>query len=152
MSKASCLTTVAVVLLAACRPAVPTAPSIELRDAWARETAPGQTSGAAYLTIVNTGREDDRLIGVTAPKATGAMLHSASERGGVASMRMASEVAIPAETTVTLAPLGTHIMLTGLAAPLKPGERVALTLRFARAGPRLIEAAVLPAGSNGPAD
>lgn len=140
----------AILLLASCHPAKPTAPVIEVRGAWAREMAPGQTGGAAYLTIINTGSEAERLLGVSTPRAAMAMLHSSSERGGVMSMRMASDVAIPGGATVTLAPLGTHVMLTGLTAPLKAGERVPLTLRFARAGERQIDAAVLAAGSDGP--
>jgi len=137
-------------LLAACHPATPTAPAIDVRDAWARETPPGQTAGAAYVTIVNASSEGDRLVGVSTPRATGAMLHGSSSHDGVMAMRMMNDVAIPGGTVVKLAPLGTHIMLTGLSSPLKVGERVPLTLRFARAGERQVDAAVLSAGSNGP--
>jgi len=145
------LSTIFPLLLAACHPATPTAPAIDVRDAWARETAPGQASGAAYLTIVNSGSEGDRLVGVSTPRATGAMLHGSSHSGGVMTMRMMDAVPIAGGATVTLAPMVTHIMLTGVATPLKVGERVPLTLRFARAGERQVDAAVLAAGSNGPA-
>ncbi|MEO7787280.1 MAG: copper chaperone PCu(A)C [Sphingomicrobium sp.] len=143
-------TAFAALLLAACKPATPIAPDISVRDGWARETAPGQTSGAAYVTIVSRGSAGDRLVGVTTPAASSAMLHASSESGGVMSMRMAKEVAVPGGATVALKPLGTHIMLTGLTAPLKTGDRVSLTLRFARAGERQVDAAVLAASASGP--
>ena len=137
-------------ILAACKPTAPPAGSIEVRDAWARETAPGQASGAVYLTIVNSGSTGDKLLSVTTPKAQMAMLHGSNSTGGVMAMRMMRDLAIPGAQVVTLAPLGTHIMLTGLAAPLRPGDHLPLTLRFAHAGARQVDAVVLPAGSSGP--
>ena len=145
------LSLVGALLLAACKPATPTAPAIEIRDAWARETAPGQTSGAAYFTIVNTGSEGDTLVSVTTPAASMAMVHGSSNSNGVMAMRMMADLPVPGSATVTLAPLGTHVMLTGLSAPLHAGDRVPLTLRFARAGARQVDAAVLPASASGPA-
>ncbi len=145
------LSLIGALLLVACKPATPTAPAIEIRDAWARETAPGQTNGAAYFTIVNMGSEGDRLVSVTTPAASMAMIHGSSNSNGVMAMRMMADLPVPGSATVTLAPLGTHLMLTGLSAPLHPGDRVPLTLRFARAGARQVDAAVLPASASGPA-
>ena len=144
------LSLIGALLLAACKPAAPTAPAIEIRDAWARETAPGQTSGAAYFTIVNMGSEGDKLVSITTPAASMAMIHGSSNSNGVMAMRMMADLPVPGTATVTLAPLGTHVMLTGLAAPLRAGDRVPLTLRFARAGTRRVDAAVLPASARGP--
>lgn len=145
------LSLIGALLLAACKPAAPTVPAIEIRDAWARETAPGQTSGAAYFTIVNSGSEGDRLVSVTTPAASMAMLHGSRNSNGVMAMRMMADLPVPATATVTLAPLGTHVMLTGLSAPLHAGNSLPLTLRFARAGARQVGAAVLPATASGPA-
>ncbi|GAC1347100.1 MAG: hypothetical protein NVSMB20_22480 [Bradyrhizobium sp.] len=64
---------------------------------------------------------------------------------------MMGPIAIAGGTTVTLAPLGTHIMLSRISAPLKVGEQIPLTLSFASAGERQVDAAVLAAGSSGPA-
>lgn len=137
-------------LVASCKPASPPAAAISVTNAWARETAPGQTGGAVYLTIANTSAGDDRLLSVTSPRAANAMLHASSSEGGMIGMRMMRALDIRAGQTVTLAPLGSHIMLTGVATPLKPGERVPLMLRFAHAGARQVDAAVLPAGATGP--
>lgn len=145
------LSLIAMLLLAACKPAVSTAPAIELRDAWARETAPGQTSGAVYFTIVNISSEGDKLISVTTPAASMAMLHGSNNSNGVMAMRMIADLPVPGTATVILAPLGTHVMLTGLGAPLQAGDRLPMTLRFARTGYRQVDAAVLPASASGPA-
>jgi copper(I)-binding protein len=119
--------------LAACSPNK--APQISVGNGWARATVAGQGSAAAYLTIVNRGGNDDRLVSVSVPRSTMAMLHSSSMEGGVMRMRDLSDgLAIPADATVRLDPNGTHIMLNGLKSPLRAGEQFPATLRFAKAG------------------
>lgn len=121
----------AALLLGACSPGA--AADIQVGDAWARASVPGQTATAAYLTIVNNGAGADRLLSVSSPTAT---LHASSTSEGVARMRpLADGIAVPAHSTLTLAPNGTHVMLTGLGTPLAPGDSLALTLRFERSGP-----------------
>ena len=122
----------------------PQAPDISVRDAWARATAAGQSTAAVYATIANRGSAD-RLTGVTSNSGM-AMLHASSSDGGMARMRMVADVVIPAEGEVKLAPGGTHVMLTGLAAPLNVGDRLQLTLRFATSAARTVDVAVVAAG------
>ena len=129
-------------LLAGCAPA---APEIAVSEAWARATAPGQSGGAVYATIANRGGAD-RLVEVTSDAGT-AMLHRSDHEGGVARMRMLPDLAIPAGSSVVLAPGGTHVMLTGLAAPLATGSSFPMTFRFAKAGPRTVTVAVVAAGA-----
>ena len=120
-------------------------PSITVTDAWARATAPGQSSGAIYATIDNQGGAD-KLVGV-ASDAGMAMLHANESGGGVARMRMIGEVEVPANGRVMLAPGGTHIMLSGLKAPLTAGGDLDVTLRFAAAGPRTVKVAIVAPGA-----
>ena len=123
----------------------PESPAIEVSDPWTRATAAGQSSAAIYATIANRGPAD-RLVGVTT--ATGmAMLHHSDNRDGIARMRMLSELAIPAGETIILAPGATHIMLSGLTAPLKRDTVIAVTLRFATAGEKTVSVPVVAAGS-----
>jgi copper(I)-binding protein len=128
--------------LAACTPA---APRIDVAHAWARATAPGQSSAAVYATIVNDGGED-RLVGLSTEIGT-AMLHGNDHQDGVARMRMVADVAIPSRSRVQLVPGATHVMLGGLKAPLAAGGHFPLTFRFAKAGPRTVEVAVVAAGA-----
>ncbi|MDQ3077221.1 MAG: copper chaperone PCu(A)C [Pseudomonadota bacterium] len=139
------LANILLLLAAACARA-PAVPSIEVRDAWARATAPGQSTGAVYATLVNGGA-DDRLVAAATPVATTASLHSSETVNGVAQMRMLRALPIPAEATVRLEPGGTHVMLDGLAAPLVAGKQVALTLRFAKSGTKDVMATVVAPGS-----
>ena len=123
----------AALLLAACGPA--DQPEIAVENGWARATVAGQESGAIYLNIVNRGGGDDRLVDVSVPRAARATLHFSTMDGGVMRMRdLADGLAIPSGATVALAPNKTHIMLSGLTVPLRPGEQFPAALRFAKAG------------------
>ena len=107
--------------------------SIEVSDAWARATA-GSSPGGAFMTIVNTGTSDDRLVAASTTVAQTAELHETKDENGVMKMTPVPALEIKAGTRVTLAPGGLHIMLTGLKAPLKQGESFPLVLRFDKAG------------------
>ena len=136
------LLSIALVLAAGCAPA---APDIAVSDAWARATAAGQSSAAVYATIANRGGAD-RLVEVSSEAGT-AMLHGSETAGGIVRMRMLSDLAIPADAKVELAPGGTHVMLTGVGAPLAAGRSFAMTFRFARTAPRTVRVAIVAAGA-----
>ena len=59
-----------------------------------------------------------------------AMVHQTEMSNGVARMRMAGEINIPAGQSIKMVPGGTHIMLEGLRTPLKTGDRFELVLKF----------------------
>ena len=130
----------AFILLAACGPAG--APDIELSDAWARPTR-GDAPGAVYLTIENKGPEADRLVGAFTDHAAMAMVHQNELVDGVARMRMAGEINIPAGDRIEMVPGGTHIMLEGLRTPLVTGDKFDLVLRFRESGEQTVKVAVV---------
>lgn len=137
-------TLLAALLLASCGKSA--APDIQTSNAWARETVAGQTATAAYMTIANKGSGDDRLVSVTASEPAMAMLHSSENSGGVARMRpMESGVAIPSGATIELKPGGSHVMVTGLAAPLRPGQSLKLRLQFEKSGERPVDVRIASA-------
>jgi len=107
--------------------------SIEVSVAWARATA-GSSPGGAFMTIVNMGTSDDRLIVASTTVARTAELHETKEENGVMKMTPVPALEIKPGTRVTLAPGGIHIMPTGLKAPLKQGESFPLVLKFEKAG------------------
>ena len=131
----------ALLLLAACS-GPQLSPEIAVTHAWARATAPGGTTSAAYLTIDNKGGED-RLVGISIP-AGSASLHSTSMDGGVMRMRPLDSLVVPARSAVALEPGGIHIMLMGLRQPLTAGSTLPLELRFERSGTRQVTATVRP--------
>ena len=134
----------AALLLASCGQSG--SPNVQIANAWARETVAGQTSTAAYLTIANKGTADDRLVGVSAAAPVKASVHATENSGGVSQMReMTSGVAVPAGSNIELKPGGTHVMITGLPAPLRRGETLKLDLRFEKSGEKPIDVPVAPA-------
>ena len=120
---------------------------LTIQEAWTRPAAAG-VNGAGYLIIVNSGRITDRLMSAFSAAAARVTLHESRLAGQVMTMRILDGVAIPAGATIAFKPGGLHLMFEGLKAPLKAGDRVAVTLIFARAGRRAVRLVV----ANGPPD
>ncbi len=125
-------------------------PPVRILHPWARATAPGQDTGAVYLTIA--AAQPDKLLGVASPDAGAAMLHQTTHMGDMSSMTDMAAPAIAAGGTLALAPGGAHIMLTGLPHGLRAGDRVRLDLTFARAGVVHVEVPVQPITATGAPD
>lgn len=130
------------------------AADLAIEQPWARATPGRAPTGAAYLTLVNRGKDDDKLLAAASPVAGKVELHgsqaAAGHGGHVMEMRPVAEVEVKAGQSVVFKPDGLHVMLVGLKAPLKEGERFPLTLRFAKAGEVKIEVPVAKAGAMAP--
>ncbi len=101
---------------------------VQVKDAWARATVPGQQAGGAFMKI--TASEGLQLVGVSTPVAPVAEVHEMKMDGGVMRMRAVPILDLPAGSTVELKPGGHHIMLMDLKAPLQKDSQVTLTLVF----------------------
>jgi len=121
-------------------------------EAWARATPPGTDVGAAYVTIENQTDTGDRLLGITSPVAAKIEIHETVEEDGVARMRPIEDACLTAGSALAMRPGGTHLMLTGLKAPLKEGDVLTLTLTFETAGPLTVEAPIAGLGADAPPD
>jgi len=111
--------------------AIARAQPVTVNDAWVRAPAPGQKFAAAYMELVSRGNMT--LIAVASPVAAAVELHSTTVEEGVMKMRPVGRIELPAGKAVKLAPGGLHVMLIDLKQPLKPGDRVALSLTVQRA-------------------
>jgi periplasmic copper chaperone A len=100
---------------------------VQVKEAWARATVPGQKVAGVYLEIVSSRKA--RLTGVSTPAARVAELHSMTMDDGVMKMRQLPHIDLPAGQVVQLAPGGLHIMLFDLGKPLAVGDKLPLTLR-----------------------
>jgi hypothetical protein len=109
---------------------------VEVKDAWARPTVPGQNASGAFMTI--TAKDGARLVGVASAVAGIAEVHEMAMEGNVMRMRAVSSLDIPAGRPVELKPGGYHVMLLDLKRPLAPGQRITLDLRFELNDERLI--------------
>lgn len=107
---------------------------LTIHHPYARATAPGQPAGAAYLSIRNAASADDKLVSVAADVSAGVELHEMKMEGSVMRMRELRALDLPGGKTVELKPGGLHIMLMGLKAPLKQGDKFPLKLTFEKAG------------------
>jgi copper(I)-binding protein len=122
----------AAVIVPAAVGAAPATP-IAVVGAWIRPVQVGM-NGAGYMTLVNRGGLADRLIGASSPVAAQVSVHRSLEIGGVMTMRAIPVLDVAGGARVSLAPGGLHLMLEGLRRPLAPGQRVPVTLIFAKAG------------------
>ena len=125
--------------------------TVAVTEAWARAGTASAPTGAAYVTVRNTGNEGDRLVGAASPVAERAELHTHGMEKGVMTMQAVPAIELPAGGSVTLRPGGTHVMLIGMKQALTVGSRFPLTLTFEKAGAVTAEVAVQRAGAMGPA-
>jgi copper(I)-binding protein len=103
---------------------------------YAPPTPPGATTGAVYFRgLRNRGSGADRLLAAETPAAERVEFHEMQLDGDVMRMRAHATLALPAGAELP-ARHGQrwHLMLLGLKAPLKLGDRLPLRLRFERAG------------------
>lgn len=114
---------------------------------------PANPSVAAVRMIVRNGTaKADALVGVSSPAAGSAMIHrTETDAEGRSTMSMQDRIDIPARSSVTFAPGGLHVMLTGITEDLQVGDDVEVTLEFQHAGTVTTTATVVePASSAEP--
>jgi len=109
---------------------------LEITSAAIKAMTPGQPVGGGFVTIVNKGKADDRLVSVTvAEGASRVDLHEMSMNNDVMTMRKLTDgLPIPAGQTVEMKPGGLHMMIMGVKKPFKTGDTVRVTLEFEKAG------------------
>jgi copper(I)-binding protein len=123
---------------------------IAVVNAWSRATP--AKAGGVFVTLRNDGADADKLIGASSTVAKMVSIHESIKKGGVMQMRSVDGIDLPPHGTVALKPGGYHIMLMGLAQPLKAGESFPITLTFAHAGKVTVTVAVKAAGASGGGD
>lgn len=101
---------------------------VKITDSWVRENAPGQSVGAAYMTL--NSPQDSALVYVETPAAGTVEIHSMQMENDVMKMRMLEELPLKAGKPEKLAPGGFHLMLFDLTTPLKAGETLNFKLCF----------------------
>ena len=124
---------------------------VQISDAWARATVPGQHSSGAFMTL--TADSDSKLLSVKSPVAKDVQIHEMSMKDDVMRMGPVDSVALPAGQAVKLDPESYHVMLMGLTGQIKEGDQVPLTLTVENAkGEKQDIQVQAPARSLGSAD
>jgi periplasmic copper chaperone A len=139
-----CLAVVALLGGAACSAGGPQAsPLIVVNGAWVQVSGGVELPAAGYFEIVNRGSTDDSLVSASSPGAASVELHQTMpEMSGMIGMESVAQVTCPAGATVTFAPGGYHLMITGLRAALRSGDSFELDLVFEHAGTIVVQAEV----------
>lgn len=123
---------------------------VAVSSPWARATAGGQDTGAAYLTLLSPAA--DELLAASTPVAATTEVHEMAMDGAVMRMRPVPLIPLPAGQPVTLKPGGYHLMLMHLQTPLVAGQTFPLHLTFAHAGPADVTVVVEKLGASAPGD
>jgi periplasmic copper chaperone A len=98
--------------------------ALKIGHPFARAAPPGAKVIGGYLAVRNTGKESDRLVGVSAEIAGRVEIHEMAVKDGVMSMRpITGGLEIPAAGEVILAPGKLHLMFLDITRSPKEGER-----------------------------
>ena len=90
---------------------------VTVTDPYVRAVAPGQKKSAAFMKLSNADNADHAVVSAD------------SDAAGVVEL-VIDRIAVPAGGKTILKPGGLHVMLIDLIQPLKPGEKVSVTLVF----------------------
>jgi len=89
---------------------------------------------AGYMTIVNTGDENDKLIKIETLIATNSEFHMTNIYNSQATMERVDFIELPAQKARSLKPGGYHIMFMDLNTELKVGKNIDAKLFFEKNG------------------
>lgn len=103
--------------------------AITATHAWVR-WLPNNLPAAGYVTLANASDKDVDLTDVASPDYGSAMLHQTVSNGSATNMVMVDKATVPAHGTLTIAPVGYHIMLEEPTRKIAPGDTVHLKLKF----------------------
>lgn len=135
-----------VLLLSSPHPA--NAGDLEVSGAFARASAGPARNGAVFFTVKNHGKKADVLISAATDVAKKAQLHGHTMKDGMMNMsQVKSGIPVPPGGMAMLKPGGQHVMLMGLKAPLKVGEKLSLVLTFKNGDNMTVDIPILGVGA-----
>jgi copper(I)-binding protein len=112
---------------------------VQITEAWARATAPGQDTAMVAMTILS--QKDGNVVAVSSDTSNSAEIHSMIHENGVMKMRALESLPLKANESTAIGK-GNHFMLFGLKKPLVAGDNVAIsvTVRFANKKEEVVKA------------
>jgi copper(I)-binding protein len=107
------------------------AAQVKAVEGWARATPPGARVAAAYLTLVNPGAEERKLLKIVSTVSDQVMLHRTSMTAeGTTRMWPLAGLTLQPGETLRMDAGGVHVMFNDLKTPLVAGQQIPLTLKF----------------------
>jgi copper(I)-binding protein len=116
---------------------------------WSRQSPMSASVAAGFMTITNTGTQDDRLVKATSEISPVVQIHDMTMAGDIMKMvELPDGIIIPAGATVKLKPKSLHIMF--MSVTQQPGEGTSFTgtLTFEKAGTATIDYEVAAPGTD----
>lgn len=110
---------------------------ITVEGAWTRATAPGQEQAMVYMSISSV--QNATIVGVSSKASKTAEMHHMEHKNGMMRMYEVKSISLPANERMNMNLHGYHLVLTGLKAPLKPGETLPLTLSVEMADKSIVK-------------
>lgn len=106
------------------------AETVSVHNAWVKAADSGMS--AAFAELENSGSEDVTVTAATSAASSDLQLHETveNEAGEMTMREKDGGFVIPAGESLSLEPGGNHIMLMGLANPIKAGDELSFTLTF----------------------
>jgi hypothetical protein len=123
--------------------------AVQVRDPWVR-WLPGQLPAGAYLTLVNDADQSVSLVGASCPDYGTVSLHRSLNVGSTSHMVAVDHIAVAPHSTLKFADEGYHLMLERPSHALKPGDQVAITLRFSGTPPQTVSFPLRAPGASAP--
>lgn len=99
---------------------------VNVTNPWVRATVMQQKATGAFMQL--TTAQDMKLVSISSPAAKIVEIHTMEMDKDVMKMRHIPSLDLPAGKTIELKPGSYHIMLMGLAAQVKEGDVIPLTL------------------------
>ena len=121
------------------------AADVDVDGVWGRVSPMAASNGAFYMEITNNKDEADALVAVRTDSCETVELHESQlDENGVMRMSPAEggRIPLPPGETVKLESGGLHVMCIGMERPLVLGAVVPLTLEFAHAETRTVDAEI----------
>jgi copper(I)-binding protein len=106
-----------------------------IMNTWSKQSPMGANVAAGFMTIMNHGSADERLMSATSEVTANTQVHEMKMEGDTMKMaEMMDGLVIPAGGTVELKPGSYHIMFIDMAAQPAVGSTFKGTLTFEKAG------------------
>jgi copper(I)-binding protein/cytochrome oxidase Cu insertion factor (SCO1/SenC/PrrC family) len=103
---------------------------VAIANAWIRESDPGATANAGYMTLVNIGSEAVTLVGVESAAFEKIEMHEMVTVNDLPRMHEVTPQPVPPGGQAQFSPGGKHMMMMGPRQPLTAGQQVDMTLIF----------------------
>ena len=126
--------------------------SLTVEQPWARASATSKAkAGGAYLMVKNSGHHADRLVSGSSDVAKRVEFHNhvMNDAGVMKMVHVKEGLEVPGMGAVALKPGSYHVMLMGLKAPLKEGDKFDLQLTFEKAGSLTVPVTVMGVAAKG---